>query len=203
MADGAGTATGAARVIDLKGATLIPGFHDAHNHMIGFGLSLTEIDLRAGSLDELYARVAARAAVTPPGEWIIGAGYDQNRLGAHPHRDALDQVAPAHRVWLRHASSHMCVVNGLVLRDLGLDGDAPSAGALTVDGGRVATDAAGRPTGLLEERAQQLVGDLTRPYPLAVLTDAVAAAGRALPAGRAHLGDRGRGGRRLDRPVPG
>src|ERR1700744_5331931 len=67
------------RVIDLKGATLLPGFHDAHNHMIGFGLSLTEVDLRTGRLEEIYARVAARAAATPAGTWIIGAGYDQNR----------------------------------------------------------------------------------------------------------------------------
>src|ERR1700753_146638 len=59
---------GGKQVIDLKGATLIPGFHDAHNHMIGFGRSLTEVDLRVGSLDELYARVAARAAATPPGK---------------------------------------------------------------------------------------------------------------------------------------
>ena len=57
----------AAEVIDLKGAALIPGFHDAHNHMIGFGLSLTEVDLRVDDLDELYARVAARAAgLAPP-----------------------------------------------------------------------------------------------------------------------------------------
>jgi hypothetical protein len=161
-------------VIDLKGATLIPGFHDAHNHMIAFGLSLTEVDLRVGSLDELYARVAARAAATPAGEWITGAGYDQNKTGAHPHRDALDQIAPGHRVWLKHASGHMCVVNSLVLRDLGVDASAPH-----VDGGRVATDADGRPTGLMEERAQELVSSLSRPYPLAVLTDAVATAGEA------------------------
>jgi hypothetical protein len=164
----------AGNVIDLKGATLIPGFHDAHNHMIAFGLSLTEVDLRVGSLDELYARVAARAAATPAGEWIIGAGYDQNKTGAHPHRDALDQIAPGHRVWLKHASGHMCVVNSLVLRDLGVDASAPH-----VDGGRVATEADGRPTGLMEERAQELVSSLSRPYPLAVLTDAVATAGEA------------------------
>jgi predicted amidohydrolase YtcJ len=164
----------AGNVIDLKGATLIPGFHDAHNHMIGFGLSLAEVDLRAGSLDELYARVAARAAATQAGEWIIGAGYDQNKTGAHPHRDMLDRVAPGHRVWVKHTSGHMCVVNSLVLRDLGIDASAPH-----VDGGRVATDAGGRPTGLMEERAQGLVGNLTRPVPLATLTDAVAAAGEA------------------------
>ena len=67
----------------------------------------------------------------------------------------------------------MCVVNSLVLADLGIGETAPP-----VDGGRVATDAAGRPTGLLEERAQELVGNLTHPYPLTTLTDAVDAAGR-------------------------
>ena len=163
----------AKETIDLRGLTLIPGFHDAHNHMIGFGLSLTEIDLRTSSQDELYARVAATAAATPAGEWIIGSGYDQTRTGAHPRRDALDAIAPNHRVWLKHTSSHMCVVNSLVLDDLGIGETAPA-----VDGGRVATDAAGRPTGLLEERAQELVGTLTHPYPLTTLTDAVDAAGR-------------------------
>jgi predicted amidohydrolase YtcJ len=177
-------------VIDLRGATLIPGFHDAHNHMAGFGLSLTEVDLRVATLEELYARVAARAADTPAGEWVVGAGYDQTRTGAHPDRDALDRVAPGHRVWLKHTSSHMCVVNSLVLRDLGLDAEAPA-----VDGGRVAADAAGRPTGLLEERAQELVGNLTRPYPLSTLTDAVAVAGqRYLSEGLTSVTEAGVGG---------
>jgi hypothetical protein len=179
-----------ANVIDLKGATLIPGFHDAHNHMIGYGLSLTEIDLRAGSLAEIYDRVASRAAETPAGEWIIGAGYDQTRTGSHPDRDALDKIAPGHRVWLKHTSSHLCVVNSLVLRDLGIDASAPA-----VDGGRVAADAAGRPTGLLEERAQELVGNLTRPYPLTTLTDAVAVAGqRYLREGLTSVTEAGVGG---------
>src|ERR1700679_2209308 len=102
VGDDAGEAAGGARArefLDVKGATVIPGFHDAHNHMIGFGLSLAEIDLRTESLDELYEQVADRAARTPAGEWITGAGYDQARTGAHPHRDALDKVAPGHRVW--------------------------------------------------------------------------------------------------------
>jgi predicted amidohydrolase YtcJ len=190
-AGGGPGSAGAGTVIDLKGATLVPGFHDAHNHMIGFGLSLTEVDLRVDSLDELHARVAARAAATPPGEWIIGAGYDQTKTGgAHPHRDALDRIAPRHRVLLKHTSSHMCVVNSLVLRDLGIDAVAPH-----VDGGRVAPDASGRPTGLMEERAQELVFDLTRPYPLTVLTDAVAAAGeRYLREGLTSVTEAGVGG---------
>jgi predicted amidohydrolase YtcJ len=181
---------GAWDVVDLKGATVVPGFHDAHNHMVGFGLSLTEVDLRTGSLDELYARVAARAATTPPGEWITGAGYDQTKTGGHPHRDALDAIAPDQRVWLKHTSGHMCVVNSLVLRDLGIEAVAPQ-----VDGGRVVVDADGRPTGLLEERAQELVGRLALPYPLARLTDAVAAAGeRYLREGLTSVTEAGVGG---------
>ncbi|HET9970401.1 MAG TPA: amidohydrolase family protein, partial [Streptosporangiaceae bacterium] len=165
---------GTAHVVDLRGATVLPGFHDAHNHMTGFGLSLGEVDLRpdaAGSLDELYAAIARRAETTAPGEWVVGSGYDQNKLGGHPHRDALDRAAPGRRVWLRHTSGHLCVVNGVVLADLGVD-----AAATEIPGGRVAVDDSGRPTGLLEERAQLLAGSLVYPYPLAELADAIARA---------------------------
>jgi predicted amidohydrolase YtcJ len=165
---------GTDRVVDLHGATVLPGFHDAHNHMTGFGMSLGELDLRsdaAGTLDELYAAIARRAATTAPGEWVIGSGYDQNKLGGHPHRDALDRAAPGRRVWLRHTSGHLCVVNSQVLAELGVD-----AAATEIPGGRVAVDADGRPTGLLEERALLLVGSLVYPYPLAELADAIARA---------------------------
>jgi predicted amidohydrolase YtcJ len=165
---------GSEHVVDLRGATVLPGFHDAHNHMIGFGMSLAEVELSTppvGRLDELYAAIARRAETTAPGEWVIGAGYDQNKLGGHPHRDALDRAAPGRRVWLRHTSGHMCVVNTPVLAALGID-----ASATEIPGGRVAVDSGGRPTGLLEERAQLLVGSLVYPYPLAELTDAIARA---------------------------
>ena len=177
-----GVPAGSGRVVDLRGATVLPGFHDAHNHMVGFGMSLAEVDLRssaAGSLDELYAAIARRAETTAPGDWVIGAGDDQNKLGAHPNRDALDRAAPGRRVWLRHTSGHMCVVNSPVLAALGLD-----AAATEFPGGRVATDSSGRPTGLLEERAQLLVGSLVYPYPLAELTRAISrAAGQYLKEG--------------------
>src|SRR5271156_2588138 len=189
--DGKPDITGKA-VIDLRGLTLIPGFNDAHNHMIGFGLSLTEIDLRTGSQDELYARVAAKVATTPEGEWIIGSGYDQNRTGAHPHRDALDAIAPNHRVWLKHTSSHMCVVNSLVLDDLGIGETVPQ-----VDGGRVAVDAAGRPTRPPEGRAPEPRRDPDPPLP-ADHPDRRRRRGRPPVPGRGHhLGHRGRGRRRL------
>lgn len=161
----------AREVADLGGATALPGFHDAHNHMSWFGLSLAEADLRPGTvadLGELYAAVARQAAATAEGDWVIGAGYDQNKLEAHPDRDGLDRAAPGRRVWLRHTSGHMCVVSSTVLAELGL-----ADRATEIPGGKVVTGAAGRPTGLLQERAQELVAGLVRPYPVEVLAGAI------------------------------
>jgi predicted amidohydrolase YtcJ len=180
-------------VADLGGATLLPGFHDAHNHMAWFGLTLSEADLRsvvAGTLGELYAAVTRQADATAAGDWVIGSGYDQNKLGAHPDRDGLDQAAPGRRVWLRHTSGHMCVVSSAVLADLGL-----TETAVDVPGGMVVTDATGRPTGLLQEKAQELVASLVHPYPVAVLADAIEQAGaRYLSEGITSVTEAGIGG---------
>jgi predicted amidohydrolase YtcJ len=155
----------AAEEIDLAGATLVPGFNDAHNHMVLYGLSRTELDLASPpmrTVDDVYRAVEARAAELPAGSWIIGFGYDQNKLGGHPLREALDRAAPDHLVWLRHTSAHMSVVNGRLLREIGVWSGA---------GGAVSTE-----TGLIEEQAQQLVGALRYPLPRAQLVSAIAAA---------------------------
>src|SRR5215475_4856158 len=79
----------AERVISLEGRTVAPGFHDAHNHMPSFGLGLADIPLSSppiASVDDILRAVKARAATLPPGSWVIGSGYDQNKLaeGRHP-----------------------------------------------------------------------------------------------------------------------
>jgi predicted amidohydrolase YtcJ len=163
----------ARQVIDLGGATVVPGFHDAHNHMAWFGLTLDEADLRVGTMDELLAAVARQAAKTPAGQWVVGSGYNENKIGRHPDRDDLEKVAPGRDVWLKHASGHMCVVSQSALRTLGIADRAPD-----VPGGRVVCFPDGRPTGLLQERAQELVSDLVLPYPVAVLADAIDRAGQ-------------------------
>lgn len=180
----------AQRVIDLDGAVVAPGFHDAHQHLAWFGLSLAEVDLRLPRLDDVYAAVADRAATLGPDEWVVGAGYDENKLGAHPDRDALDRAADGRQVWLKHTSGHMCVVSSAVLADLGL-ADA----AVDVPGGLVVTDPAGRPTGLLQEQAQQLLTPLVLPYPVATLVDAIERGGRvALSQGLTSVVEAGIGG---------
>ena len=166
------------RVVDLGGACVVPGFNDAHNHMAQFGMSLSELPLKSPplrTLDELYDAVAARVAEQPTGSWIIGSGYDQNKLGGqHPQREQLDRIAPDHKVWLKHTSAHMCVVNGRVLREIGLT-DAGSDDVVPV-GGAAVRRPDGTLTGLLQEQAQSLVRDLVYPYSV---DDVVAALHRA------------------------
>ncbi|MCP3818169.1 amidohydrolase [Streptomyces sp. A3M-1-3] len=162
----------AVRTVDLGGACVVPGFNDAHNHMALYGMAQAELDLSSPNvrtLDDLYTAVAERARELPAGSWLTGSGYDQNKLGGHPHREVLDRIAPDHKVWLKHTSAHMCVVNSAVLKEI--DRTVPA-------GGRVVTGADGQPTGLIEEQAQQLVRDLVYPYSTAQLADAIARASR-------------------------
>lgn len=158
--------------VALDGATVVPGFHDAHNHCVFFGMSLAELPLSTPpvqSLDDVYALVAEAARTTEAGGWIVGAGYDQNRLAErrHPTAAELDRVAPGHKVWLRHTSGHMCVVSSPVLDAIGIDAVA------VPPGGHVERDETGRATGLLQESAQSLVRDLVYPYSQADIVGAI------------------------------
>jgi predicted amidohydrolase YtcJ len=165
----------ARRVVDLSGACVVPGFHDSHNHMAWFGQSLLEIGVGTppvGSVDELYAAVAAGAAQAGADGWVVANGYDENKIGAHPDRDGLDRATGGARVLVTHTSGHMCVVSSAVLAELGL-----ADVGRTIDGGTVVTDVDGRPTGLLQERAQELVAVLRRPVAARDLIGAIERAG--------------------------
>ncbi|MPY96465.1 MAG: amidohydrolase family protein [Actinophytocola sp.] len=162
----------AARTVDLGGAIVVPGFHDAHNHMAWYGMGLDELDVSEASctsLDDVYAAVAARAAEQPEGTWIVGRGYDQTKLGKHPDRHGLDRAAPKHHVKLKHTTGHMCVVNSLVLHQLDLT-IVPAGGDVVSEGGE--------PTGLLREQAQRLLDPLLYPVPLADVERGIDRAGQ-------------------------
>ena len=167
----------ATRTVSLGGRCVVPGFHDAHQHMAWFGATLDEIDLSTPpirSLDDLAAAVAAAAENTPPERWIVGNGYDENKIGGHPDRDLLERVAPGRRVLLTHTSGHMSVVSAAVLAELGI-----AAQGRAVTGGTVVVDGSGRPTGLLQEQAQNLLTPLRRPLRVDDVAHAVARAGEA------------------------
>jgi predicted amidohydrolase YtcJ len=162
-------------VVDLGGACVVPGFNDAHNHTLRLGMMLNEIPLESPPvrrLDDILDAVAARAAHTPPGGWIVGCRYDQNKLleGRHPTADELARAAPDDHVWLKHTSLHMAVVSRSVLELVKID-HVP-----VPPGGWVERDETGRATGLLLENAQEIVSRLAYP---AALDDVAAAIGRA------------------------
>ncbi|GAA3688869.1 amidohydrolase [Arthrobacter ginkgonis] len=164
------------RTIDAGGATLTPGFIDAHAHSVWFGLTLMETDLGAvRSLQEVYDAVAAASRGAGPDEWIVASGFSPLLLGGlQPDRDRLDQASAGRPVWIKHSSGHACTLNGAALELVARGADL----AAPVDGGLVAVDAQGRPTGLLEENAMRLVQDLMLPYPQETIEQALGLASR-------------------------
>ncbi len=171
--------TGTYREIDLGGATVAPGFIDAHHHLMTLGFWMSQITCAypvVRSISEIVAAVAERAKTTPAGEWIRGRGYDDNKLVERRHitRTDLDAVSPNHPVMIRNASGHMCVVNSFALRQAGITRD-------TADpfGGHIVLDADGEPTGLLQEKAQDLLGVPFLPTDKGQLTEHLRVGGEA------------------------
>ncbi len=164
-----------ATVIDLAGRTVTPGFNDAHNHMGGYGASINEVALHptvVSSVEEIVAAIGDRAETTPEGVWVIGTGYDDNKLAErrHPTRYELDAVSPDNPVILNHTSGHFCVVNTAAMR-------LARVGEVAVpEGGVVALGDDGLPTGLLEEQAQTLARGLLHPRSIADMVQNLGAA---------------------------
>jgi hypothetical protein len=148
---------------DLAGQTLVPGFNEAHNHMLTFGLTLAQVDAgypSVRSIAEIVRAFAARARETPRGGWVRGRGYDDNKLreGRHPTRQDLDAAVPDHPAIVVNSSGHMSVVNSRALQLAGVGPNTPDP-----QGGHIVRDEHGEPTGLLQEAAQQLVTQVLRP----------------------------------------
>jgi len=142
------------RVIDLRGRLAAPGLNDAHQHLLSVGLGLSEIDCKKDTrLQDLLAKVKERAAKAKPGEWIFGRGYDHFELDAkrHPFREELDQVAPNNPVYVKRTCGHMGVANSAALAAAGIDESTPQP-----EGGHIESQN-GKLTGLLQERAQEMI----------------------------------------------
>ncbi|GAA1495325.1 amidohydrolase [Paeniglutamicibacter kerguelensis] len=154
------------RVINLGGAPVLPGFHDAHYHLSLTGARLAALDLRptrVRNLSDVYAAVAEHAATLPADAWVRGSGYDQNFLESHPDGAELHRAAGGRPVYLEHVSGHMGVAS---TRAFELAGHPGGRGVPDFDGGHVQRDESGSATGLLQERAMQLIYDLVRPMKL-------------------------------------
>jgi predicted amidohydrolase YtcJ len=155
----------AARVVELRGRALLPGFVDAHGHFPGTGVFARVADLNSPpigdvrTLDDLVECLREQERSRGSG-WVLGMGYDDSLLaeGRHPTRADLDRVSSERPVAAIHISGHLAALNGRGLEQLGI-------GAATPDppGGVIRRDAAGEPTGVLEEMAMEPLRVAMRP----------------------------------------
>lgn len=143
--------------IDLKGATLFPGFTDGHAHLDGIGWRELTLNLEgSASVADAMQRLSAWAADHPDGP-IVGRGWIETHWPEARFLTAadLEAAAPGRVVLLGRADGHAVVASPAALAAAGITRDtaAPS-------GGEVLKDAAGEPTGLLVDAAEQLVARL-------------------------------------------
>jgi predicted amidohydrolase YtcJ len=160
---------------DMHGGVILPGLTDAHLHLKAYALSLEKIDCETDTLEECLRRVRQRAGDTPPGQWVLGHGWNQNTWGAWPTAPELDRVSPQHPTYLTAKSLHAAWANSRALQMAGI-------GARTEDppGGRIHRDSNGLPTGILLESAAELVGRGIPEPDVALLASAIERAQRVL-----------------------
>lgn len=147
--------------VDLRGATLLPGLVDTHPHLLHFGaFAHPLVDLAdARSHDDIVARLTAKAATTPAGDWVMATPVGEPHYflrrswrdlaeGTLPDRRVLDRASRAHPIFLQAwapATPNVCAFNTAALARLGITRDTPDR----VDNVWIEKDAAGEPTGLL------------------------------------------------------
>jgi predicted amidohydrolase YtcJ len=144
-----------ARHLHTGGGCAVPGLADAHGHVSLHALALEEVSLREARDEVECACLAAeRARALPPGAWVRGRGWDQNRwpVQALPTERTLSAATPDRPVLLERVDGHAAWVNARALELAGISRD-------TIDppGGRIVRDAQGRPSGVLVDAAQDLV----------------------------------------------
>jgi len=156
------------RVLDLEGATVLPGLTDSHAHLIGTGRLKTQIDLlESTTFQELLDAVAAAAERAGPGEWIVGRGWHQEKwtdtpettVRGFPVHEPLSAVSPDNPVSIRHASGHGRLVNRRALQAADVTADTPDP-----PGGEILHLPDGDPSGMLLEEAENLVEDAYREW---------------------------------------
>ncbi|MFL5593945.1 MAG: amidohydrolase [Gemmatimonadaceae bacterium] len=153
-------------VIDLNGAAVVPGFVDAHAHLLGLGNTLQRVNLAGStSYDEVIARVKAWARDVAPGAWILGRGWDQNRWPTKefPTHEALSSAFPNNPVVLTRIDGHALLANARAMQLAGVTASTPDP-----SGGRIIRLASGAPSGVFIDNAQSLV---TRAIPPATKAD--------------------------------
>jgi len=152
----------ATRVVDLAGATVIPGLVDSHTHVFGLGAALDQVDLvDVDTEEEAVARVAERAQGVPKGSWIVGRGWDEGAwANRYPDKALLSEAVPDHPVFLASLHTFAGWANQMALDVAGITADTEAP-----VGGEIRLGADGEPNGLFLNRAVPLISDAVPPPP--------------------------------------
>lgn len=143
------------RLVDLKGATVVPGLTDSHCHIFGIGAREVTLNLEAtNTLEDFLAKVKERVDKTAPGKWITGRGWIETfwKPPQFPTRADLDKIAPNNPVFLTRADGHAAIANSAALKIAKIDKNTPNP-----FGGEILKDKSTEPTGMLLDHAQALV----------------------------------------------
>ncbi|TFG30436.1 amidohydrolase [Candidatus Thorarchaeota archaeon] len=134
----------AARVIDLGGKTIIPGFIDAHTHLTSAGIKQAHIQLdNANSAEEALQKIRDNLGEYKKGDWILGYSWDESQWSEKRYilgKD-LDAISKDHPIMITRVCGHLATVNSTALKKLGI--------SLNQEG--VEKDKRGNPTGVLKD----------------------------------------------------
>jgi predicted amidohydrolase YtcJ len=137
------------KLVDLKGAFVMPGFNDAHVHLASAGQTKLSVDLNGcTSLSDLLRRVGVAANQALPGQWLLGGGWDHTLWVNQtlPTRQDLDRVTAGHPALFDRVDGHIAVANSAALRIAGVTRQTPNPA-----GGQFDRDANGDLTGIVRE----------------------------------------------------
>jgi len=147
--------------INLDGRLVTPGFIDTHIHFYEWALNRQGIKLDdLTRIEELLTRVRRAADSRPPGQWIIGQGWNETDWTEQriPTRETLDRVAPEHPVLLWRCDLHLAAANSIALGLAGITADTPDPPE-----GRIEHNNTGEPNGILRELAINLARQAIAP----------------------------------------
>lgn len=176
--------------IDGRGRYLLPGLTDAHAHVAGLGFLAISLDLAGTpSLDEAVQSIADYAAANPHADWIEGRGWNQVLwpVQEFPNAHDIDALVSDRPVWLRRVDGHAGWANSATLRLAGIDDNTPDP-----VGGKIIRDKNGHATGVLVDRAMDLVDEhVPAPTKADIRNAVLEAVATLLPLGITSIHDTG------------
>jgi predicted amidohydrolase YtcJ len=157
------------RVVDCGGAFVMPAFIDCHTHFLLGSINIAQpvfIDVRSKA--EFIDRIGAAVRALPPGQWLLGGPWDEQRWGGElPRKEWVDTVSGDTPIAIPRTDLHSLFLNSAALRLAGIDRDTPD-----VPGGVIERDERGEPTGVLKDNATRRVQDVIPPMS-AAFTDQI------------------------------